>query len=268
MPEPPPQPAADGLQFDRAEVAPALKCSACPSTIDDTYFKLAGKVICLDCHEKAKAPSGGSPAGRFIKAAVLGTVAAAIGAGIYYAILAATGYEIALISILVGVMVGAAVNIGSEKRGGWVYQLLAVFLTYTSIVSAYVPLVLGQMGKQSAQRANSKAPAVAPADEEETPDNSVAETDDASKLRPAGKTSVPAAPPMNRLVLIATLIGFAYALPVYVGIHNVIGLFIIGIGLWQAFKINRRPKLDIRGPFQRKAAAGQRKPAAGSAAGG
>src|SRR5438105_499225 len=135
MPDPTPQPAADGLQFDRAEVAPALKCSACPTEINETYYKLAGKVICLDCHEKAAAP----------------------------------------------------------------------------------------------------------ADE----DDDATAAPDASKPKPASTPSATPAKPapapiprMNPVLAIILQIGIAYAIPILAGFSNIIGLFIIGIGLYQAFKLN------------------------------
>ena len=74
-------------------------------------------------------------------------MAAGIGVGlagtiVYWAILAATGYEFGLIAIVVGFAVGKAVHWGSRGRGGWAYQTLAIGLTYLAIVSAYVPMIV------------------------------------------------------------------------------------------------------------------------------
>ncbi|HBL25886.1 MAG TPA: hypothetical protein DD490_03520, partial [Acidobacteria bacterium] len=44
----------------------------------------------------------------FLRASAAGFGAALIGSGIYYAVRAISGYEIGLISIVVGLMVGAA----------------------------------------------------------------------------------------------------------------------------------------------------------------
>ncbi|HEU4828187.1 MAG TPA: hypothetical protein VFT04_03225, partial [Gemmatimonadales bacterium] len=67
---------------------------------------------------------------------------AVAGAALYYAILAITGYEIGLVAIAVGWLVGRAVQLGARNRGGWLYQGLAVILTYLAIVSTYIPYIL------------------------------------------------------------------------------------------------------------------------------
>ncbi len=43
-------------------------------------------------------------------------------------IAALTGYEFGLIAVLVGLAVGIAVRKGSSGRGGWRYQVLAMFV--------------------------------------------------------------------------------------------------------------------------------------------
>jgi hypothetical protein len=61
---------------------------------------------------------------------------------VYFVVLAATGYEIGLISILVGWMVGRAVSAGSGRRGGWLYQAIAIGFTYLAICTSYIPQIL------------------------------------------------------------------------------------------------------------------------------
>src|SRR5262249_59140123 len=76
-------------------------------------------------------------------------LAATVGAVIYYAFVRATGANWALIAIVVGFMVGGAVRKGTGNRGGRLYQLLAVFLTYSSIVAMNVPLLIEEFLKRS-----------------------------------------------------------------------------------------------------------------------
>lgn len=154
----------DDLQFDRVEptapppgaglgepiptsaTAPApgapgmTVCGACNEAITDTYYEANGKVVCPRCREAVMAAqSGGSRTGRFLKATIYGVFAGTVGAGIWYGVRAGTGYEVGLIAILVGFLVGGAVKAGAKGRGGIGYQVLAVVLTYLSIAANYAP---------------------------------------------------------------------------------------------------------------------------------
>lgn len=221
---------AGGLQFDHVESAPAagppppgelpplpalpaaagapqLACQVCGREIREEYYEMGGKVACPSCHAAALAKwSGGSPAGRFLRAALLGAVAGLAGCLVYYLVLKLTGYEFGLIAILVGYAVGIAVRSGSRGHGGWPYQLLAVGLTYLSIVGSYLPLILAELGEVSA----------------------------------AG---------------LIVLVPMMLALPFLGGLENILGLLIIGFGLWEAWRLNRRQEWSAAGPFRTGAAA-------------
>ena len=82
---------------------------------------------------------------RFTGATALGAVAAAIGCALWLLVTELTGYQIGLVAIVVGYIVGTAVHVGSRRMGGLAYQLLAVFLTYTAIVMTYVPIIANQL---------------------------------------------------------------------------------------------------------------------------
>jgi len=51
------------------------------------------------------------------------------------------------------------------------------------------------------------------------------------------------------ILAVLALLAFAAALPFLAGVENLVGLLIIAIGLWQAWKLNQRKELDITGPF-------------------
>ena len=138
------------LQLERAEFtqdkaltqdkAPAATCRLCASNLGQSYYAVNGQPVCRMCCERVRQDTNrGTSLTRGLRASGAGAVAALAGAILYYAILAITGYEFGLIAIVVGLMVGKAVNWGGGGRGGWRYQTVAVVLTYLAIVSAYIP---------------------------------------------------------------------------------------------------------------------------------
>jgi hypothetical protein len=222
-----------GLQFDRADfdgsASASAPCAACGQTIWGLYYAANGKVLCERCKTALdQAASQGSSAGRFLKATVCGVGAGAVGSGIWYAVRAATGYEVGIIAVAVGFMVGAAVRKGSSGRGGWRYQALAMFLTYASIVSAYVPDIVAEIRKMGEAKAVTGA----------SPD-------------PAGEAPQPGGRGLLGLaVAIVFLFALAFAAPFLGGVQNIMGIVIIGIGVYEAWKLNKRQVLEITGPHQ------------------
>lgn len=239
----------EGVQFDRAEyadkAAAPTTCANCGQPLWDTYYDVNGRVCCERCRRDLElSGSQGSGPGRFLRATTFGALAGAVGAGIWYGVRALTGYEVGLIAILVGFMVGAAVRKGSAGRGGWLYQSLAVFLTYTSIVSTYVPMITKDLmeGARKAEAQTASPPAAT---------GTGAETVVPPATAPPAATKIE---PGRALLAVAVfgLVVFAIACvaPFLGGFQSVIGLFIIGIGLYEAWKINRHVPLVVTGPFR------------------
>ncbi|MFP5245246.1 MAG: hypothetical protein ACLGH0_01035 [Thermoanaerobaculia bacterium] len=138
---------SEPLQFERAEFAddatPShLSCVSCNSDIVQSYYEFAGSILCANCREARERAHDGLGLGRFLRATLAGIGAGIAGAALWYGVRVATGYEVGLISIAIGFGVGKAVNWGSRGKGGWLYQLLALFLTYSSIVANYVPEIV------------------------------------------------------------------------------------------------------------------------------
>ena len=131
------------INFDRAQFAEpspaAVVCSACDRAVQQSYYALGDKILCSPCRESRDQALDGWGGGRFLRAMFAGLGVAIAGAAVWYGIRALTQYELGLISIAIGYGVGKAVSWGSHGKGGWLYQLLAIFLTYTSIVTNYVP---------------------------------------------------------------------------------------------------------------------------------
>jgi hypothetical protein len=254
-----------GLQFERAElagsgVAPA--CASCGSTVHGVYYDIAGATTCERCAAElqlaAANESGG--ASRFVRAAALGLLAAIAGSLAWYGIRRLTGYEFGILAIGVGLLVGGAVRKGARARGGAGYQALAMFLTYSSIVVTYVPEIVSGMQQPAGEApAGPSAQTASPTSADPAP----------SAARPAAAQEAPgasAAPaegsePLSLggfFMALAFLLALAYAAPFLVVFEDasaLMGLLIIAIGLYEAWKLNRRQELAITGPHRLNAPA-------------
>jgi hypothetical protein len=234
------------LQFERAEYTSppaAFACALCSRPVTGEYYDAGGKYACPACREVLEAPAS---RGRFLIAAALGTGAAVLGGLLWFGVRRITGYEIGLVAIVVGLLVGVAVRHGAQGRGGPRYQWLAVFLTYTGVALNYAPDVVQgflEGGRQEeAPAANAATAPASPA----TPGNTAPGT---------GSEAPPPEEPMSfgrAVVAIAVwtlfVIAFSYAAPFLAGTGNIIGILIIGFALFEAWKINRR--LVLQGPYR------------------
>ncbi len=262
----------DELQFEHAEFPaevgaasePQISCSVCTAAIPELYYEANGKVLCPPCRDRIEAGfQQGSRLGRVIKAFVFGSIAAAIGAILYYAIMKITGWNIGIVAIVVGVLVGGAVKAGSGNRGGRFYQFLALFLTYSAIVAMGVPELMNGFIQEFRRDAAAQK---AGADLKPVPEP--AEAPHPQPRPDAGKKDVPVdAPavqpppaqekPISLLgmlaavaVVLAILLMAAYATPVLVAVNSPISGLIFGFALWEAWKINRKVQLAFNGPFR------------------
>jgi len=241
-----------GMQFDRAEVekpegAGPLACAECKTPLMSSYFQVDGKVACEACRYRIEdSYRSGSGFSRFIRASIYGFIAAAAGAGIYYGISALTGYEFGLVAIVVGLMVGFAVRAGSRRRGGWAYQALAMFLTYLAIVSTYIPPIITAIKEEVAKQETAQAGASQGSENKDGASPSVkpgpAESGPDFEHMTGGQKFVAS------VVAIGFLLAIAFVAPFLAGFENIMGIVIIGIGLYEAWKINKRHTLEITGP--------------------
>jgi hypothetical protein len=194
----------------------------------------------------------GSPAKRFAKALGLGAAAAALGAALYFGIEAATGYELGLVAIVVGLIVGGAVRKGSNGRGGWRYQALAMFLTYSAVVATDSSLIARELTKQFRARADSLSARTGSSPGLAGSLRGSAAADSASDPQHH-------APGVLALGLgLAALLAIAYAAPIAIGVSSPLHLVIAGIAVYEAWKLNKGVTLNVTGPYQ---AAAPRAPA-------
>ena len=238
------------LDFDKAVYAQPVAtqaCAACKQNIIREYYEVAGQVICAGCRDRV---AGTLPDKLvFLRALLYGGLAAAAGTLVWSLIIYLTNYELGLIAIVVGVGVGIAVRKGSRGRGGWKYQTLAMALTYISITTSYVPIIFKGIaasakdtgavtsGKGAADRTGARAAS----NKEPNLPSTEGEPDAA-----APSPSLPA--PIAIIAFLGLVWGLALAAPFLAGASNIMGIIIIAIGLYEAWKYNRR--VVVNGPFR------------------
>jgi hypothetical protein len=169
------------------------------------------------------------PAYSLPRALLFGGAAALAGCAIYAIVAIATGMEIGLIAILVGVMVGKAIRRASGGFGGRQQQILAVVLTYFSIATSYIPVIIWDVAHKSKIEAQT------------------AESGADSKQQPDGGKSMS----VGKAILYLLAIGVAAPfLSLTSGVSGLISLFIIFIGLKQAWRLTGRSEILVMGPYQ------------------
>lgn len=210
---------SDELQFDTVEHSHAqtgLSCMACKRVVDGTYWEMGAEnvaptTLCDGCRPQLQLWFNLASSWRaHLRALVFGLGAGAAGFALYWGVLALTGYEVGLISIAVGWMVGMAVRKGGYNLGTHTKAAMAVAITYLSVTLAFAPLIYAQFAA------------------------------DATGLEAAASAiaAVVAAPLNPVLSLVEDPAG------------GFLGVLILGFGLWQAFSLNKKVAIAIRGPFR------------------
>ena len=184
-------------------------------------------VVCELCAQRIQNGQQAPPVASLGRAAIYGAGAALAGCALYALVSIITGWEIGLIAIVVGFMVGKAVRKGSSGLGGRPQQILAVTLTYFAITTSYVPVFIYQAVKNPAslQQPKQEQPPVA-----------------------AGKK--PAMSLGKALLMITLIAAAAPFLNLTGGMGALITLFIIFIGLKQAWRLTARPEILVMGPYE------------------
>lgn len=251
----------EALRFDEAlpregDEGTSVSCSSCGTKLTGTYYALADAPWCARCRgmlEVRAKESQSMPA--FMKAVALGLLAAILGAALYYAVIALTNFEIGIVAIAIGFMVGYAVRHVTKGYGGRRYQLLAAGLTYFAVGMAYTPLAIkgfieNRTTSDSAAIAGQKPEAAGRLDSGTT---SLTDSARASGVRvdtdaAASNTGV------GILLAIGMSIFFMAALPVLTVISSLpgglISAAIIAFGMQQAWKMSGAPDLTFTGPHR------------------
>jgi len=263
-------PGEDELQFSSVEpisgaAGPAgvPHCVVCQRPIADTYYAAGDKLLCPACRDQYEAAlNSGSKVGRLAAATALGIVAGLVGAAVWFGIRKVSGSDFGLVAIGVGLLVGGAVRKGSGGRGGRGYQVLAVLLTYLAVAVNYAPdlVAAAYKGIKEHQAADARkvhlpvhAATTAPATQTaatQTTQAAVATADSDDDESDAGKPPVSGGKVVVAVLLLIVLgVVFILAGPIIVGFSSIIGALIIGIALWEAWKINTGRRATLAGPY-------------------
>ena len=109
----------DDLQFERAEFGaapPARNCTGCHQPIVGHYFDVNGQPFCEACTASIRQAHGDSPGGAaFGRALGAGLVAGAVGSSLYYLVAKISGYQLSIIAIAVGFLVGRGRALGHRR---------------------------------------------------------------------------------------------------------------------------------------------------------
>jgi hypothetical protein len=252
--EPQPFPSGtDSIAFDKAAYAEPVAtktCAACKQAIASEYYEGRGQTVCKTCRDQLV---GATPdRWAFLRALLYGGLVGAAGTVLWSLIFYLKGYEIGLIAIVVGIGVGIAVRRGSRGRGGWKYQTLAMVLTYVSITTSYVPIIVKSLAQGGQETTTTAAVQAKPSTSSApSPENHDArwvrlESKSVAAESDAATSSLPV--PVALLVFFFVVWGLALAAPFLAGTNNIIGIIIIAIGLYEAWRFNRR--VVVTGPYK------------------
>jgi hypothetical protein len=246
---------AEVPRFDVAQAVTPVgtaPCAECRAAIVDTYFEWDGKVICATCQPRIAQFMMSLRRGNMGRALGLGILAAVASGAMYHAATALAGRDITVALLVVGFVIGKAVRVGSDGRGGRRYQWLAAGLTYATIASTYVPLVTTGFGTYSPAPAVAAAPMHEPA-VAEAPSTGAAHG--AGPSNPVGTTALPSSRPT--FAHLAALLLLAGAAPVLTGFSDITSIAITSLGVLIAWRMNRALPAAIAGPFRVMAEARQ-----------
>ena len=242
---------------DTGQVSDGIQCGVCRKPILDQYYQVNQSAMCDTCVKGQFAESPGLKG--YLRAWAFGAVAAFLGALLDLVITSVTGYQLGLIALVMGWMVGFAVNVGSRGRGGRLFQFMALVLTYLAISASFT----GQVLKYAAQQGGVDPVAISTPGAELTPappqpvaSPNVGETptrvaSPAQEMaaeapsQPVVEEPTPSAGEM--IVSLAFLMGMCLALPILVGFESPMSLLINVFALWEAWRMTKR--VEVEGPF-------------------
>ncbi len=219
------------------------------------YYRVGEAMACGSCAMRLKTEMPVETGRGYTRGLLFGIGAAIVGMALYATVTIVTGWEIGLVSLAVGWLVGKGMVKGARGFGGRKYQITAAALTYFAVAVSAVPIGLAQMWKNGG---------VEPARVEVAANKDSGKTADAAKVQPADNAetadleneNVEAAggdgEKMGLGGALLTLLLVGLASP-FLALANpgqgLIGLLILFIGIHTAWRLTGATALVVDGPF-------------------
>lgn len=221
---------------------PSVTCAFCRTPLHDEYHQVGKRPACATCRRTVERQIAvpASP-GVMLRAVLFALGAAVAGAVVYYGVAEITGLQIGIVAVLIGYMVGWAVQRATGNRGGRRFQIVAAVFTYWSVGLAYTPLAFKSFGTRDKVQRAAVAAATAAADSAR-----------ATVSPPAGSSAPSSARAFGTGV--AVLFGFAFVLPMIAVLGSLPGGLLTGIiifvGLRQAWRMTAPRAVSTSGPYR------------------
>ena len=133
---------ADRVQIG-SKASQGVQCAQCQQQVPaGQYYSYKGRkgadvFLCSTCRDKMEQVLQAETKNpNLVGALVLGVLAGLVASGIWYAIVALTGYEIGYVAIGIGYLIGHAVHIGSGRKRMASLQLLSGGIALFSLLVA------------------------------------------------------------------------------------------------------------------------------------
>lgn len=241
---------------DEPAAAGPVTCVRCHAPLTQ-YWSVDGRVVCERCAGELQAErrSSKGAVGRVMRALALGSGGMIAGALVWYGVAAYSGWQLGVIAILLGWLVGKGVQYGSGRRTGIGYQIMAVVITYLGIGFASLPFFL-QEGARLPLAADTAA--VRPAADSSVSSDSAQFAALDSSLAEGRKFEEEARSNPVRLMwnffvgFVSLILVLVLSLPVLTILNggSLLTGFIYAIALYEAWKFSRGVELVVSGPYQ------------------
>jgi hypothetical protein len=233
----------DNLQFERAQFASGNHCTQCQTPLRESYYRLIEDTVCPFCAEKARAEYQQqiSSSGGFGRAVFFGAAAAIGGSVIYGGVAVISGRPWNIIAIFIGWMVATAMMKGSDGIGGRRFQVVALLLTYFSITSGYVPVIMNSMVRNGSLQRVLTAPRPRP--------TGIAPS---TRITPTASAVDNTALTMRSFVVLVVSFFLAATIPIRLiaSIPGVFSTFMIALALQRAWIGTAGTPFSLFGPFR------------------